>query len=286
MNSILQAQHASFSRKERGLTLVEILVAMVISLFLTAGVIQLFIGTKQTYRFNDGLSRIQENARFALETMAADIRMAAYSQQPPNPLPANYPPLPPSPFTTAVQGPANNDIRVRWFDPCPGAGPCPANSNQCDPAPGPGGVNGICFRRYFVQQGTAAAAGNPPACNAAQNSLFLQRDNAANAQELIEGVQALQILYGEDTTVPPDGTADQYVNGAAVANWNNIVSVRIDLLLVSLQDNIVTPIPGNSQQGQQTVFFPIYNPNPLPPANDRCLRQAFSTTITIRNRIP
>ncbi|MDV7393638.1 prepilin-type N-terminal cleavage/methylation domain-containing protein, partial [Arthrospira platensis SPKY1] len=79
MNPIHIQQHPSPSaRRQRGLSLVEILVALTISLFLVAGVIQLFIGSKQTYRFHDGLSRIQENGRFALEVMARDIRMAGH----------------------------------------------------------------------------------------------------------------------------------------------------------------------------------------------------------------
>ncbi|MFN2308476.1 MAG: PilW family protein [Gammaproteobacteria bacterium] len=64
------------ARTQTGLSLVEIMIAMVIGLILTAGVIQLFIGSKQTYRFQDGLSRTQENARFALEALNSDIRMA------------------------------------------------------------------------------------------------------------------------------------------------------------------------------------------------------------------
>lgn len=61
---------------QTGLSLVEVMVAMVIGLVLTAGVIQLFIGSKQTYRFQDALSRVQENARFAIEALNFDIRMA------------------------------------------------------------------------------------------------------------------------------------------------------------------------------------------------------------------
>jgi len=61
-----------------GLTLIEVLVTLVISLILSAGVIQIFIGSKQTYRFQESLSRIQETGRFAFQTMARDIRGADY----------------------------------------------------------------------------------------------------------------------------------------------------------------------------------------------------------------
>lgn len=61
---------------QRGVSLVEVMIAMVIGLVLTAGVIQLFLGSKQTYRFHDAVSRVQENARFAIEALNFDIRMA------------------------------------------------------------------------------------------------------------------------------------------------------------------------------------------------------------------
>lgn len=64
------------TRDQNGVSLVEIMIAMVIGLILTAGIIQLFMGSKQTYRFHDALSRVQENARFAIDALNYDIRMA------------------------------------------------------------------------------------------------------------------------------------------------------------------------------------------------------------------
>lgn len=61
---------------QSGLTLVEILVALAISMLLLAGVTQLFVSSKQTYRANDALSQIQESGRFALDMLARDLRMA------------------------------------------------------------------------------------------------------------------------------------------------------------------------------------------------------------------
>lgn len=234
---------------QRGLSLVELMVALVISLFLTAGVIQLFIGSKQTYRFHDALSRLQENGRLALDTMAADIRMAGFGYR----------------NIDAIQDNANV-ITSRWIDGSATTTPlglCP-NANPAVP-------NVCSFRRYSVQARTGG--GTVPTCVNARTSLFQQRDGAA-ANELVEGVEAMQLLYGEDTT--GDRVADRYVAAAAVGNWSNVVSVRIYLLLVSLEDNIVTQ--------PQTIFFPADTNNAWP-VNDRCLRQPFSTTIVVRNRM-
>lgn len=65
-------------KKQLGLSLVEILVALVISLFLLGGIVQVYLGNKTAYRFSDATSRIQENGRFALDTIATDVRMAGF----------------------------------------------------------------------------------------------------------------------------------------------------------------------------------------------------------------
>lgn len=71
MQAVTTQQH-----KQQGVTLVEMMIAMVISLMLMAGVYQTFLGSKQAYRTQDGLSRLQENARFAMDQLSRDIRMA------------------------------------------------------------------------------------------------------------------------------------------------------------------------------------------------------------------
>ncbi|MCA1805455.1 MAG: PilW family protein [Xanthomonadaceae bacterium] len=63
-------------KRQQGFSLVELMVAMVLGLILSAGIIQLFVGSKQTYRFHDSMSRVQENARFAIDALNYDIRMA------------------------------------------------------------------------------------------------------------------------------------------------------------------------------------------------------------------
>ena len=70
--------HATRARhtRSRGLSLVELMVALVVGLLLMAGTISIFLSNKRTYEITDDLSRLQENARFALETMLRDLRMA------------------------------------------------------------------------------------------------------------------------------------------------------------------------------------------------------------------
>ncbi|MGY6631331.1 MAG: PilW family protein [Wenzhouxiangella sp.] len=61
---------------QQGLSLIELMIALVLGLLVVAAVIQLFLGTRVTYGVTSGLARVQENARFALEVMNRDIRMA------------------------------------------------------------------------------------------------------------------------------------------------------------------------------------------------------------------
>ena len=65
-------------RKQQGLTLVEILVALVISLVLMIGVTQIFVANKVTYRTQEGLARLQENGRYAINRIAKSVREAGY----------------------------------------------------------------------------------------------------------------------------------------------------------------------------------------------------------------
>lgn len=62
----------------RGLSLVELMIALVLSLVIGAAVIQMFLASKTTYRLQDAMARVQENGRFAVSFLASDIRMAGF----------------------------------------------------------------------------------------------------------------------------------------------------------------------------------------------------------------
>ncbi|MFV1873688.1 MAG: PilW family protein [Oleiphilus sp.] len=62
--------------KQKGLSMVELIVAMALSLILMLGVIQIFISNKKTFEINHDLSLMQESGRVALDLMTGGIRMA------------------------------------------------------------------------------------------------------------------------------------------------------------------------------------------------------------------
>jgi type IV pilus assembly protein PilW len=102
------------------------------------------------------------------------------------------------------------------------------------------------------------------------------------AQEMVEGVEDMQLFYGVDTNA--DSVIDQYADATTVANWANVLSVRVYLLISSHdEDNLLN-------QPQTYVFPPDIGASATVgqtvQATDRRIYQVFSTTVGIRNRLP
>ena len=63
------------SRHCRGFGLIELMIALVLSLIVVLGVVQIFIAAKNTYVSQGAAAVIQEDARFALSKMVQELRM-------------------------------------------------------------------------------------------------------------------------------------------------------------------------------------------------------------------
>jgi type IV pilus assembly protein PilW len=61
---------------QRGLSLVELMVAITLGLFVLAGIIGVYIGNKQSYRSGEAMARVQESVRMASEYLSRDLRGA------------------------------------------------------------------------------------------------------------------------------------------------------------------------------------------------------------------
>jgi len=134
-----------------------------------------------------------------------------------------------------------------------------ANKNNAPPTLSNGyGADSFLFKMksevYYIGVG---ASGQP--------ALFKRElaIGALNNQELVEGIEGMTILYGEDRG-SLDGTADAYVTAANVFDMENVVSIRITATARTLEDNIATTESAD---------------------NDYRIRRSFTTTIGIRNRI-
>ncbi|HID48947.1 MAG TPA: hypothetical protein EYP40_04910, partial [Chromatiales bacterium] len=63
----------------RGVTLVELMIAMVISLLVLLGVATVYSSSKRSYKVQEEMARLQENARYAFASMAGDITEAGFA---------------------------------------------------------------------------------------------------------------------------------------------------------------------------------------------------------------
>ena len=243
-------RQARTKRYQKGLTLIEIMIALLIGAFLLGGVLQIFIGTKQTNKMQEGLSRLQENGRFAIDFLAKDIRVAGYKEC------LNFSFSVPTPITgTNDTGTYTSDtITIQT------AGACAATLANTP----------VSATTYSIQTG----AGGQPAFFVKNDTIVNGVVTSGTAQELVEGIENMQIFYGVDTNTPHDG-ANYYVsaNQVTTSAWPNVISVRISLLAAS-DDNL----------SSQAVDY-TYNSTTATTPTDLKIRRVFNATIAIRNRM-
>jgi prepilin-type N-terminal cleavage/methylation domain-containing protein len=66
------------TRKDNGVTLIELMIVLVIAAILVAGIYTLFMTQQRSYFVQDQVTGVQQDARAALNIMARDIRMAGF----------------------------------------------------------------------------------------------------------------------------------------------------------------------------------------------------------------
>lgn len=79
--TLMQAKYYStkISKNQKGFTLVELMVAMTISLFLLIAIALVYQTSKTGFAYANNTVRMSEDAAFAVDTLSRDIRMASYS---------------------------------------------------------------------------------------------------------------------------------------------------------------------------------------------------------------
>lgn len=65
-------------RRQRGLSLVELMIAITLGLIVLTALLTLFSANNRSFRQTDAISQMQDSARFALDTLARDISMAGF----------------------------------------------------------------------------------------------------------------------------------------------------------------------------------------------------------------
>lgn len=64
------------THKQRGISLVEVMVALALGLIVSVGALSLMLGNRQSYRTTEALARVQEATRITFDLMSRDLRAA------------------------------------------------------------------------------------------------------------------------------------------------------------------------------------------------------------------
>lgn len=68
----------AFQSKARGVSLIELMIAIAIGSLLLLGLVQVFSASRAAYNTSEGMARVQESGRFAIDYLQRDLRMAGH----------------------------------------------------------------------------------------------------------------------------------------------------------------------------------------------------------------
>jgi type IV pilus assembly protein PilW len=293
---------------ERGFTLIELLVSLALGVSLMGTVLGVLLAGRQNFVLAREVAALQENARFALDFLGDEIRGAGFTGcAAAAPLTrasedswyferpgvggygyaagrATFP----AEFRAAVRA-GSDALVLRYGEPVAASA---LGQGQAVLAVAPDCLQ-LALGRWQVdasvmQMASAvllelnSAAYYVGMSNTAPNVPVLFRERLTLnttkhtlytvAEELVSGVEYLQLLYGVDST-GNTGRADRYLPPQEVApNWQRVVSVQISVRLRTIEPVYPTarPYPAFAQQSGSA-------------GSDRYLHQVFTTTVALRN---
>jgi type IV pilus assembly protein PilW len=218
-------------RRERGFTLIELSVALVVALFLLGGLFTMEQSTKQTYTQQTQVAQLQDSERLAMTILTDVIQAAGYFPNPTVNTAVTALPTAPAPtlFATAgqsiygVQNGGSDTIYVQYMS----GGTTTDGLIMCNGQP-----NGTGAPVTYINQFSLSANGQLQ-CSLFTNtaSVVAPVANAANL-DLVEGLQGFTIQYGVATTGANGNSVDTYMNATQVQatnNWGNVSSVKVIL---------------------------------------------------------
>lgn len=255
---------SSFVRGQRGFTIIELMVAMVIGLLIMQAVLSIFSSSKRSQTTRDSMSTMQENGRVAISRLQRGLSPAGYPMHQNNvPIVLDdltYPGMAGSADGDAAAGdrvtiafrPAASGEGITYTEDCLG---------------NPGTLNGMIVNSFFVD---------------AASSTLRCEGSGGQTQPLAEGVESMHVLYGLDNN--EDGYADTYVTATRLIDEVKgdvdlslaVVSIRVSILVNSLQ------LATDQTQARTYTLLGVN----VQAANDFLQRRVFTTTIPLRNRMP
>ena len=253
--------HRAFLKHPRGLSLVELMIAMTLGLFLLGGILQFFISSKRTFTYTEVFGKMEENGRFSLEFLARDLRMAGYADPSFSPMPTPILGGCANDWCTLNGTGANADRIAIQMDP-PDNQDCNGNVTA--------GNADVIANVYWVANDTDNENIPTLFCRGYNRNLAQWM---GDAQPLVEGIETLQVLYGvtdAGTTTPVN-----YVSADQVSNWNQISAIKIGVLSRS----------GNNATAEKTTrSFSVLDSGKFEYTDGRP-RTLYSTTVTLNNAI-
>lgn len=270
--------------RPRGFSLIELMVAMALGMILTLAIGQVFMSSRYTNTSTDESARMQENARFALQLLERELRMSGYVK---NGSTGAYTVAAPALAVTESSGLSSSDeFTVRYFGSANDAAGNTADNTVINCIGEAAALNQAVVDRFYI----AAGSNGEPSLFCA--SVRPSDTTVTTTTELINGVESMQLLCGEDTNA--DMTVDRYLacsNGALAIG--NVIAVKVSLLMRSSQ---------NTQESVDSRKFnhfgagyapsdvaPVGDPgavfNAAGAALDLRSRRLFPTTVTLRNRV-
>ena len=181
--------------RQRGLTLIEIMIALVLGLILISALVNIYAGSIRSSKFSGGLQSVQENGRHGISVLQRDIRLAGFTTLAVEKL---------APFDMQNSDENSIIVRIREEFDCNG-----------QPTAAAGGL-AINTYRWIEADKEIVCRGNSA---------------AATDMALVENVEGFRVLYGVDTD--GDLAAERYVAHDVNLDPDTINSVRIGLLVGS-----------------------------------------------------
>jgi type IV pilus assembly protein PilW len=223
---------------QRGFTLLELMIAMTIGLFLAAALVTVVQTNKRVFLDQNQLEQMQDSQRMAMTMMTDVIQSAGYFPQPWNntlsgTLVASGAFADSQAITGQYIAGTPDTITVRYMTaPQDGILNCSGLSNT-NPV---GGANVLYYNQFSVVPGVPSG----------QLVCTMTANGNTTAYNLVSGVTNLSVMYGVKTQLAATGNnVDTYKNAGQMSgsDWQNVISVQIILTFTN-------PLYTGANQGQ------------------------------------
>lgn len=244
MKNRLYKKPSHASHKLSGFSLVEALVGMTVGLLLLAGVLKVFQGSQQAQQLQKAMEEIQETSRFVLGFVNQDLRMAGY-------------PRGSTTIATAIIGSNNSGVN--------GSDTITIQYESSRNCGGEDTGSNLTQNQYAIA--TTSSGAFELRCTA--NIV-----TGTKEYSIAEGVENIQILYGEDTDSIQDGVVNVYRSADHVIDWSRVITLRLAFLLVT----------SGYVNAPTDKTFRMLNEPTIGPFADGHLRRIYLTTTLLRNQ--